>query len=77
MNYYEKLGKLYHQLMVNENKYNTTPKRKGKNVKHSFKQYELKRKIETIMAKELHKENPSVIGVCNIRSASVNYVTQI
>jgi len=74
MNYYEKLGKLYHQLMLNEENYKQTPDEKHKGIKHSLTQIDLKRKIETLMTKELRKENPSVIGVCNVRSVSVHYL---
>jgi hypothetical protein len=73
MNYYEKLGKMYHQLLLNEDKYNTTPRTKGKSMKHSFKQVSLKIKIEKLMFQELRKEKPDAIGVCNVRSAWVNY----
>ncbi len=73
MNYYEELGKLYHQLMLNEENYKQTPDEKHKRIKHSLTQIGLKRKIENLMAEELRKENPSVMGVCNVRSASVHY----
>ena len=73
MNYHEKLGKLYHQLMLNKIESLRTSDNKEKKWECFSKEIELKRNIETLMTEELHKENPNVIGVCNVRPVSVHY----
>ena len=76
MNYYEKLGKLYHQLMLNKIESLRTSGNKEKKWECFSNEIELKRNIETLMTKELRKENPNVIGVCNVRPTSVHYTIE-
>jgi hypothetical protein len=54
MNYYEKLGKLYHELGMNEHKFNITERKPGGSFKHSVKQMEIKIKMEKLINKELN-----------------------
>ena len=73
MNYHEQLGKLYHQLMLNEEKCKQNPDKKEIKWETFSNKVKLTRKIEDIMTKELRKKNSKVIGVCNVRSVSIYY----
>ena len=54
MNYYEELGKLYHELGMNEHNFNISERKPGDSVKHCFKQDEVKSKMERLINKELN-----------------------